>query len=110
MSEMEDKQRLGVTASLPGPRLIPHVVSERAEKEPQSTWASIPKSPTDASAGYEDITFARLNYAITRAARWLHETIGPQNLRPSEPLAYIGSPDTRYIILTIAAIKVRSQV
>ena len=72
---------------------------------PKSIWAAIPKSPTDASVGYEDITFARFNYAITRAARWLLETLGPQDSRPPKALAYIGPPDTRYIIFTIAAIK-----
>ena len=81
------------------------MVSERARNEPQSIWASIAKSPTDTSAGYEDVTFARLNYAVTRAARWLRKTLDPQDSLPPEALAYLGPPDTRYIIFTIAAIK-----
>ena len=93
------------TESFPQPRLIPHVVSERARNEPQSIWASIAKSPTDTSVGYEDINFARLNYAVTRAARWLQKTLGRQDSLPVKALAYLGPPDTRYIILTIAAIK-----
>lgn len=86
------------------------VVSERAKNAPQSIWASIPKSPTDASIGFEDITFARLNYAVTRAARWMQQTLGQQDSLPPKALAYIGPPDTRYIILTIAAIKTGSKV
>lgn len=55
--------------------------------------------------GYEDVTFARLNYAITRAAHWLQDALENQDSLPSKALAYIGPPDTRYIIFTIAAIK-----
>ena len=107
---MESKQEANGTPPIPQPRLIPDVVSERAKNAPKSIWAAIPKSPTDASVGYEDITFARFNYGITRAARWLLETLGPQDPRPSQALAYIGPPDTRYIIFTIAAIKTGFQV
>lgn len=92
------------------PRLIPHVVSKHAEETPDKTWASIPKSPTDASAGYDDISFARLNYAVTRAVHWLQRTIEPHKAGTFEALAYIGPPDTRYIIFTIAAIKAGFQV
>ncbi|EME39170.1 hypothetical protein DOTSEDRAFT_75048, partial [Dothistroma septosporum NZE10] len=90
------------------PRLIPHVVSDRAKQRPQQIWAAIPKNPVDASAGYEEVTFARLNYAVTRAAQWMQETLDdrpPSKVPRAEPLAYIGPPDTRYIIFTIAAIK-----
>ena len=107
---MESKQGAGGIPPVPEPRLIPHVVSERAKNAPYSLWAAIPKSPTDASMGFEDITFARLNYAITRAARWLQETLGPQDPLPPKALAYIGPPDARYIVLTIAAIKTGSKV
>jgi hypothetical protein len=107
---MESKQGAGRIPPIPEPRLIPHVVSVRAKQAPHSIWASIPKSPTDASVGFEDITFARLNYAVTRAARWLQETFGPPDSLSPKALAYIGPPDTRYIILTIAAIKTGSQV
>jgi hypothetical protein len=102
---MESKQGVGGASPIPEPRLVPHVVSERAKNAPQSIWASIPKSPTEASAGFEDITFARLNYAVTRAAHWLQETIRSQDSLPFEALAYMGPPDTRYIVFTIAAIK-----
>lgn len=96
--------------SIPEPRLIPHVVSEHARHRPQKIWGSLPNHPSDASRGYEDITFARLNYAISRAAIWMQETIEPQRSRPYEALAYLGPPDSRYIVLAIAAIKAGFQV
>lgn len=105
MFEMANKHGASVLSPFPEPRLIPTVVSERAKNEPQKVWASIPRSPTNASDGFEDITFARLNYAVTRAARWMQKTLGSQESSPHRPLAYIGPPDTRYITLTIAAIK-----
>src|ERR1700743_2575845 len=92
------------------PRLIPHVVTEHARKTPDKIWASIPNSPHDATQGYKDITYAQLNSAVTRAARWLQDHIEPQRAMKHEALAYIGSPDSRYIIFTIAAIKAGFQV
>ena len=98
---MEHKQINGEMApSLPQPRLIPHVVSERAKECPNKIWGALPKDPSDASQGYEDITFARMNYAI----------IGPQRSRTFEALAYLGPPDSRYVIFAIAAIKADFQV
>ena len=96
--------------AMPQPRLIPHVVSHHAAHDPSKIWGSLPNSDSDVSQGYEDITFARLNYAISRACRWLIEVIEPQRSTKFEPLAYIGPPDSRYIILAIAAIKTGFQV
>ena len=98
------------TAGMPQPRLIPHVISERARNTPQKIWASLPLSPSDASQGYEDITFARLNYAVSRAARWLVENVEQHRAKPFEALAYMGPPDSRYVIFAVAAIKAGFQV
>lgn len=107
---MRGEQSAGTVPPIPEPRLIAHVVSERAINAPNTIWASIPKSQTDPSIGFENITFARLNYAITRAARWMQDRLDLQGSLASRALAYVGPPDTRYIILTIAAIKTGSKV
>lgn len=109
-SAMAHEQTNGALGSSYRPRLIPHVVSTRASESPDKIWASIPISSTGASAGYKDITFAQLNSAVTRAVRWLRENIEPHRSKEFEPLAYIGSPDARYIVFTIAAIKAGFQV
>jgi hypothetical protein len=96
--------------TIPEPRLIPQVVSNNAKKTPEKIWGSLPKSDSDVSQGYEDVTFARLNYAVTRACKWLVDNIEPHRRSKFEPLAYIGPPDSRYIILAIAAIKTGFQV
>jgi hypothetical protein len=110
--QMESEQAASMMPHLqfPEPRLLPHVVSDRAKNASHDVWAALPKSSTDASVGFEDITFARLNYAITRVVCWLQATLGPHDLLPPKALAYIGPPDARYIILTIAAIKAGSKV
>ena len=95
---------------LPQPRLLPHVVSGHAERHPQKVWAALPKVPSDASKGYQDVTFAQLNYAISRATNWLLETFRATQTRKFEALAYMGPPDSRYVIFAIAAIKAGVQV
>lgn len=96
--------------TLPLPRLLPNLVADRASREPHKIWGSIPVNPQTASAGYEDITYRRFSYAIDRAAYWMQNTIGSCRLRSFEPLAYLGPPDTRYIIFALAAIKAGFQV
>lgn len=107
---METTQADGEDANIPSPRLIPHVVSKHAKETPQKIWGSLPIHPSDCSQGYEDITFARLNYAISRAVSWLQEFIEPLRLRSHEALAYLSPPDSRYVIFAIAAIKAGFQV
>ncbi|KAF9890498.1 hypothetical protein FE257_005903 [Aspergillus nanangensis] len=96
--------------TLPKPRLLPDVVSEKASQTPDHVWASIPWSAADVSEGYEDITFKRLAHAVDRAAWWLHENMEPIQQRPHETLAYLGPPDSRYMILTLASIKAGFQL
>ncbi|KAF2481573.1 hypothetical protein BDY17DRAFT_326254 [Neohortaea acidophila] len=96
--------------SLPAPRIIAHVVSDHVKNNPHKVWGASPRSRTDPAEGYEDISFARLNYAISRAAQWMQETIEPHRDKEHEALAYIGEPDTRYIVLAIAALKVGFQM
>ncbi|KIW10701.1 hypothetical protein PV08_11665 [Exophiala spinifera] len=97
-------------ASLPLPRLLPNLVADRASREPHKIWGSIPVNLQITRAGYEDISYRRLNYAIDRAAYWMHNTLEPGRLRAFEPLAYLGPPDTRYIIFALAAIKAGFQM
>ena len=97
-------------AELPQPRLLPHVVSQLAKNQPEKVWAALPISPASTSEGYEDISFARLNYAISRAAGWLVETFDVTDPNGFDALAYLGPPDSRYVIFAIAAIKSGFQV
>lgn len=91
--------------SLPYPRLLPQVVRDIARAQPEKIWGSLPLDRQSAKLGYENITYRRFAYAVDRAAVWLKENLEPQRLGPFEHLAYLGVPDSRYQIFTLAAIK-----
>lgn len=90
-----------------GPRLLPVVIDEIAETDPDRAWASIPIS-TKLSDGYQDISFRRFANAINRAAWFLETTFGWSN--NGDTFAYIGKSDMRYHILSMAAAKTGYQV
>ena len=85
-----------------GHRLIPQLIDERAESNPQGSVWSVPKS-SNLADGFRDISYGQVARAINKAAWWIDEHIGKSTT--FENLAYIGPPDLRYSILTIAAQK-----
>ena len=85
-----------------GHRLIPQLIDERAESNPQGSIWSVPKS-SNLADGFRDISYGQVARAINKAAWWIDEHIGKSTT--FEKLAYIGPPDLRYSILTIAAQK-----
>ena len=85
-----------------GHRLIPQMIDERAESNPQGSVWSVPKSPNLAD-GFRDISYSQVAQAINKVAWWIDEHIGKSTT--FEKLAYIGPPDLRYSILTVAAQK-----
>ena len=92
-------------SSLPtnyGHRLIPQLIDERAKVNPQGSVWSVPKS-SNLADGFRDISYGQVARAINKAAWWIDEHIGKSTT--FEKLAYIGTSDLRYSILTIAAQK-----
>lgn len=87
-----------------GKRLLPQVVDHYAQTEPGRVYASIPKSTTDLSDGFQDITMAKLASIVDRLAWWLESTIGVGTLNT---IAYIGPADVRYAVMFLAAVKCR---
>ena len=96
------------TEELPSPqtdyghRLIPQMIDERAELNPQGSVWSVPKS-SNLADGFRDISYGQVARAINKVAWWIDEHIG--KCTTFENLAYIGPPDLRYSILTVAAQK-----
>lgn len=86
-------------------QLIPTVVDEVAETEPEATWAAVSVSSTGIDAGYKNITNQQFADAINSVAWWLEEELGRGDM--TEPLAYFGTggSDVGYAILLIAAVK-----
>ena len=85
-----------------GHRLIPQLIDERAKVNPHGSVWSVPKS-SHLADGFRDISYGQVARAINKAAWWIDEHIGKST--KFEKLAYIGPPDLRYSILTIAAQK-----
>lgn len=86
-------------------QLMPTVVDQIAETEPDATWAAVSISPTGIEAGYQDITYQQFANAINGVAWWLEEELGRGDM--TEPLAYFGTggSDVGYGIMLIAAVK-----
>ena len=96
--------------TFPKPRILLDVVLSNAHKFPEKIWASVPISQTDPAEGYRDLTYMQLHNAINRSAWWLANTFQGKTSREFEPLAYIGTPDTRYMIFALTAIKAGFQI
>ena len=85
-----------------GQRLIPHLIDDIAHNKPSRTFCSLAKSG-DISDGFQDVSYGAFANAINRLAWWIEENLGKTST--FETLSYIGPPDLRYIVLTIAAQK-----
>lgn len=86
-------------------KLIPTVVDQIAETEPEAVWATVSVSPFGIDAGFQTITYQQFANAINGIAWWLEEELGRGDT--TEPLVYFGTggSDIRYPILLIAAVK-----
>ena len=104
---MSYKQTLPLSGVQHGSRLVLSVVDERAQKDPQIPWVSVPVDDQDISKGYKDITFSQLANAVNHAAHWLIRNIPALESEDAfQSFAYIGPKDLRYPILALAAGKV----
>lgn len=85
--------------------LIPTVVDQIAETEPEAAWATVTVSPFGIDAGFQNITYQQFANAINGVAWWLEEELGRGDT--TEPLVYFGTggSDIGYPILLIAAVK-----
>ena len=85
-----------------GHRIISSLIDNHARETPDRGFGSLPKT-TRIEDGFRNITYGVLANAINRLAWWIQEKLGTNE--DFETLAYVGPPDLRYIVLTIAAQK-----
>lgn len=85
-----------------GRRLLPQVVDRLAETDPVRVYASIPKSATSLSDGYQNVTMLKLASMVNRVAKWIETTIGAGG---RDTVAYIGPTDIRYTVMFLGAVK-----
>ncbi|KXJ87371.1 hypothetical protein Micbo1qcDRAFT_216469 [Microdochium bolleyi] len=99
-----DIERPGALVPYSTPRLIPHVIDERAASIPEGEAFRRPCS-SQAKDGWESVTWRRLANAINRTARWLVDTLGVPTPGSFPTIAYIAQNDARYIALVVATHK-----
>ncbi|KAJ8067956.1 hypothetical protein OCU04_003538 [Sclerotinia nivalis] len=83
--------------------LLPKIVDNLADVDPEALYAEYPVSTVTYDQGYRKITFGDFANAVNCVAWWLHETLGPG--KDSEVLTYIGPNDLRYPALILGAAK-----
>ncbi|KAL8793203.1 MAG: hypothetical protein Q9195_004233 [Heterodermia aff. obscurata] len=87
-----------------GKRLLPKVLDEQAQSNPDKVFAAIARSDV-LSDGFRDVTFSQVAQAVNSLAYVLQSTFGPTLNYDFETLTYIGVPDLRYSIVFYAAVK-----
>lgn len=86
-----------------GHRLLPHVVDELAQTDPDRVLYEFPSRNDRLNDPFVTITARQYANAINRTAWWLNSALGR---RPSSPtVGYEGPQDLRYYLLVIAAVK-----
>jgi acyl-coenzyme A synthetase/AMP-(fatty) acid ligase len=90
-----------------GQRLVPVVIDELSEREPEKIFAIIPRT-LDLDDGFANVTYRDFANAINRMAEWLEEKMGRSS--SFETLAYMGPFDIGYFVMLLAACKVGFKV
>lgn len=85
-----------------GSRLLPQVVDELAQSNPERIYATIPLS-SNLTQGFRHVTMLQISQAVNKCAHWIESIIGRSTV--FETLSYVGLPDLRYAIVFLAAVK-----
>ena len=85
-----------------GQRLLPTLIEEIACSDPERPFAAIPRT-ADPEDGFDDISFHCIAKAIDKCSWWLESKLCRDSAH--ETIAYIGSLDLMYHIVTLAALK-----
>lgn len=87
--------------------LLPHIIKQNAEADPDGVFARIPVGPKYAD-GYRDVTKRQFHNAVNHTASLLKKGLGDG--KDFETLAYIGPGDIRYSIAVVAGMKAEYKV
>ena len=104
MSEIGNKKRQ--TSPQYGQRLLP-VLDEATSTDPERILAVIPKT-RNVLDGFENVTFHQFARAINKCSYWLEEQLSSDF--SGQAVAYLGSLDLLYHIITLAGVKTNHPV
>ncbi|KAI4168740.1 MAG: hypothetical protein LQ343_006176 [Gyalolechia ehrenbergii] len=85
-----------------GQRLLPKLIDEIARSDPERQFAIVPRT-ADPEDGYDEIDFSRFGKAVDGCSWWLEGQLGKDAAH--QTIAYYGSLDLMYHIVTLAAVK-----
>ena len=86
-----------------GERLLPKVLDEFVNSQPDRSYASIPRSEKDLSTGFRDVTTKQMARCVNVTAHLLQRLFGRSF--DSETICYLGVPDLRGAMIFLAAVK-----
>ncbi|KAI0543941.1 acetyl-CoA synthetase-like protein [Xylaria curta] len=84
-----------------GRRLLPLVLRELAETDPERLYAAIPEK-SNVEDGFVDITVGDLSQCVDFMAHWLSDHFGPSDR--FETICYVGISDLRGAVVFLAAV------
>lgn len=87
-----------------GKRLIPHIIDDFAQNEPNREAFQIPRS-ANVQDGWKVVTFKEFANAVNHAAHRITEICGKPENGTFPTIAYIGPNDARYVVMMVGAIK-----
>lgn len=82
-----------------GRRLIPHIIDDFAESEPEREAFQVPRS-SDPKDGWRAITWGGYANAVNHVARRIIDICGEPEKDAFPTIAYIGPNDARYVVRT----------
>ncbi|KAE8417479.1 thioester reductase domain-containing protein [Aspergillus pseudocaelatus] len=85
-----------------GRRLMPAVLDEVAESDPERVFVSVPRS-SNLADGFKDIPYGTFAKAVNKCAWYLRERLGKDSI--PKTILYMGPLDVRYLIIILAAAK-----
>ncbi|KAI1267029.1 nonribosomal peptide synthetase [Xylariaceae sp. FL1019] len=92
-----------------GRRSLPKLVDEMAKTDPDRECFSIPRN-SDPKDGWRSISWKQYANAVNYVGHRINTVCGKAPADTHPTIAYIGSNDARYAIITLAAIKTGYQV
>lgn len=90
-----------------GNRLLPKVLDDVAEANPNRLYAAVPRS-NNLKDGFIDITFKDMARCVNFFASLLEKTLNCHT--DLETVAYLGLPDLRNVVVLIAGLKLGYKV
>jgi hypothetical protein len=85
-----------------GSRLMPVVVDQIANSQPDLLYASVPLTASIGD-GFKGVTFLDIASATNSVAAWIDRTYGRS--ANFDTIAYMGIGDLRYVVVFLAAVK-----